>query len=243
MLLTCSVGHALVPEGVENFGILNAGKPTAGVGSALTYTNPVWTTDYESLDVIGNAPIFNGNLLTFGGQVTVANKWGDRTGYFFRYDQLLGGTSSVSLKWGHSDWKYIQSSRDSYGLEFNKVWQNEDKGAIYFSIGGYYRLLRQRWDEDWWVPLNSKTKDREGYFTVLLGMKSMLNENSFYTVDMNIRDAWAYYGLDNFAWDLSFYFGGGGLYFKVFGGIRSSATWVGTAYPAQQYVGFGFVSY
>lgn len=241
--LTSSVAFSFVPEGFENFAILNLGMPSTGVSSQLQYTNPIWSADSESLDVVGNTPLFEDNLLTFGGQATVANKWGDRTAYFLRYDWILGDTTSLSFKWAHADWKYVMSSKDSYGVELNSMWQWGMDSGVYFGFGGYYRLLRQSWDEEWWVPFNSRTKDREGYFTAILGMKHQMTMSSFYTFDINVRDTWAYYGLDNVAWDLAFYLGGRGLYLKVTAGLRTSATWVGTMYPASQYVGFGFVSH
>jgi hypothetical protein len=188
-------------------------------------------------------PFFMAIVFHEFGHGWMANKWGDRSGYFLRYDWMLGRTTSLSFKWAHADWKYISTSKDSYGLEFNTMWLWGLDSGIYMSAGGYYRLLRQRWDEDWWVPFNSQTKDREGYFTAAIGMKYQMTDELFYTMDINTRDAWAYYGLDNVAWDLAFYFGKDGLYFKLTGGIRSSATWVGTVAPANQYIGFGIVSH
>lgn len=242
-LLTTSVALAFAPEGFENFAVLNNGKSTAGVSTVLQYSNPAWTSDHESLEAIGNVPLFEKDLLTFGGQVTVANTWGDRSAYFARYDWLLGRTMSLSLKWAHEDWKYISASKDAFGLELNTLWALGKSGGVYFGGGVYHRLLRQRWDEDWWIPLNSRTKDRETYFSGVLGFKMPITQTSFYTVDINTRDAWGYYGLDHIAWDGAFYLGGKGLFFKITAGIRTSAMWMGTAYAANPYVGFGFVAH
>lgn len=242
--LTTGVAMAFAPEGFENLSLLNRGLPTGGLVTAASYSNPIWTSDYESLEVIGNVPL-GFNLLTFGGKATVANKFGDRTAYFTRFDLGIGQDSSFSVKWAHEDWKYISASKDALGAEGNFVWRLSDFGdGFYCVFGANYRYIKQRWDSPWWAPLNTNTKDREWYFTGVAGFKIMLDDISFYTIDANIRDAFSYYPLDNVAFDGKLYLGNGrGSFFNIFGGVRTSAIWVGTIYPSNYYAGIGLTVY
>lgn len=240
LLLMPGVSLSAVPEGLENFGLLNAGSPSTSLSTLISYTNPAWSSDYSSFESIGSTPL-GGDLLTFGGKVTIANEYGDRSAYFLRYDWILGGTNSLSLKWSHEDWKFISSSKDSFGLEYSHYFSVAGSVSAYFSFGGYYRYLKQKWNDPWWGPLNLNTKDRETYFTGTAGFQSKWSESFFYTFDINIRDAFSYYSLDHVAYELNLYMGAKGFYWKLYGGVRTSAVWVGTAYPAIVYGGLGFV--
>lgn len=237
------VAFGAISEGLNNFTIFNKAGTSSSLSPQIQYAKPVWTTAYSMFEAIASTPL-GSNLLTYGAKVNVGSAYGDRDAYLLRYDFIFAGTSSLSLKWTHEDWKYISTSKDSFGFEYNSYVPILDKSGVYGCIGGYYRYLKQKWNDPWWSPFNYNTKDQEYYFTGALGWKMALGEKSFYTFDLNIRDAWAYYGLDNVAFDLNFYLNGGpNFLWKLNAGTRSSALWVGTLYPSIYYFGVGFVIY
>ena len=241
-LLTRGVGHASPPEGLSNYGVLNKGKAGKSLESILTYNSPVFRADDQSLDVISSLPA-GGNLITVGGRATIASTYGEKAGYLLRYDWMVGQQSSLSLRWTHEEWKYIATSKESFGFEFN-VANPLQSGGLYLAAGGFYRLVKQRWNSPWWSPFNFNTEDRDGFISGLIGWKFSLGERNLYTFDMNIRDTFSYYSLDHIAFDNNFYFSGGGnFYWRILLGVRTSADWVGTMYPAIYYGGIGFVAY
>lgn len=241
--LICSVSFGFVPEGLDNFGLNGHGQGTTSISTAIDYRNVKWLSDYESFQLIAGIPV-GSSQLTYGGRATVANTWGDRTSYFARYDLRFGDTSSLGLKWIHTDWKFISSSKDTLAFDFNSFFDWGPKSGFYVSIGGYYRWLRQRWNDPWWTPFSFSTQDQQGMMQACVGWQKSLGKESYLTFDINTRDSFEYYNLDNMAIDLSINIGGGpGFYWNLFGGTRTSASFVGTMMASEIYAGAGFTVY
>ena len=72
-------------------------------------------------------------------------------------------------------------------------------------------------------------------------MKMELGDGeSYLTLDINNRDAFGYYHLDNIALDVGLnYMLDGQRMLRLHGGVRTAAVLSGTAYAAEQYLGIG----
>lgn len=239
-LVAPSVGNAFPAEGFEVFALQGKASESA-ISAQVGYHNPTWKTDYETLQLYYGTLTNSKNYISVGGSLTVANQAGDKSSYFARFDWIFFETHSIALKFSHDDWKLISTGRDSVGLDYNGF-LSWDRGGIYYSIGGYYRWLKQRWNSNWWMPFHFTTSDNEGFLQGVLGWKGSLFTESYYTIDVNTRDFWGYHSVDNMAFDLGFNFAAAqGLTIKLNLGTRVSSILVGAPIPSEVYAYFGFL--
>jgi hypothetical protein len=242
--MTASVARALPPEGFESFTLFGSGKTAPYLSGALTYQRPVYRDDYASLEVV-KAFTNGSDLITVGARSMISPTIGDRDAYFLRYDLTVFQTSSLGLKLIHENWRYISSSKDSIGIDYNIYFGSPRlRSGVYVSLGGYYRYLKQRWNDPWWTPTNLNTQDQEGYALFVLGVQGSLgNSGSFFTFDINTRDHFSYYNMDNMAFDLALNLDSNHLLWQFIMGFRTTALTMGTASLSESYLSFGFLAY
>lgn len=244
ILITHGVVHAAPTEGFEATTLYGRELvPKTYFMANIGYENPPWRSDSEFIEAIGSFSTDAGNMFTFGTNLTVANTRGDRSHYMFKYDQFLWRSGSISFKWAHQDLKYISSSRDFAGLDFNVFFPTGEWGGFYLSLGTYYRWLKQRWNAPWWSPLNLETQDQEAFVHGTIGFQFPLFESSFWTLDLNAKDAFIYYGVDHLAFDATINFNlEENLYLRTLFSVRTSASWMGTMMPAIYTFSVGIVT-
>ncbi|HEX4925532.1 MAG TPA: hypothetical protein VFV50_15670 [Bdellovibrionales bacterium] len=242
--LTCSVAAALPPEGFENVTLIGRGKGSTQYAPALTYVSPVWRDVYQGAQFELGLPAGT-NYASFGARSSLSPEWGDRDAYYARFDYVMLQASSLSFKWMHENWRYIASAKESIGLEYNVFFGfNGRKSGMYGTFGGYYRWLKQRWNDPWWSPLNLNTEDHEGYFVFVLGWQSSIGTSgSYFTFDVNNRDPFSYYTMDNLAFDLGLNIDLGRTLWRVVAGVRTSALTMGTGAISETYGSIGLVFY
>ncbi|MGE3973966.1 MAG: hypothetical protein AB7F59_05515 [Bdellovibrionales bacterium] len=246
VLLTSGVSIALPPEGFENFALIGRGKGTRSLAIDGMYNRPAWRSDSESLQFYAGWPTENKNYLTVGARSLAAPQFGDRFAAFARWDWTFFDVTSIAIKYIHEEWRYIATSKETWALDYNFfIPFGEQKTGFYFSLGAYYRWMKQRWNDPWSSPLNYNTKDQEWFFQSVMGWQVGLGDTgSYMTFDWNLRDQFSYYNFDNMAFDLSLNFDGGDSFlFRLTSGVRTSALTMGTGYPAEYYGGMGFVIY
>jgi len=234
--LTLSVSQALPPEGLENFGLLGNGQGHSSFALGVGYQNPVWKNDFETVETITSFAL-DKDLLTIGAKSDAAPKWADRWSVFLRYDFTFLETHSLALKYIHEEWGYISTAKEAWVLDYNAfIPMGEGGGGFYFALGPYYRWLKQRWDAPWSAFWNYNTNDHEWFFQGLMGWKVMMGQSSYFTLDINLRDRFTYYNLDNSGYDLSFTFPNDEIVFQIHSGLRSAALFMGAAQPTDYYL-------
>ena len=149
------------------------------------------------MSIYGGVPTAAGNYLAIGGSVTVGSTFDDRDAYFLRWDETFWSTHSVALKWVHEDLKFITSSIDAFGVDYNGFWPWSERSGVYFVLGGYYRYLKQNWNGTWWAPLSLNSSDQEGYLEAELGWQFSWGATNFVTFDLGSRDPFSYSNIDN----------------------------------------------
>lgn len=242
--LTTGVAYAIPPEGLENFGVLNQGKVSDSSAIKLSLDRPVFRPDFESLQYVGGTTLGE-NYLSYGARGTLAPKAGDRSAFFLKYDWVFDKKHSFAIKYIHEVWQYISSAKESFGVDYNGYFPlGKGQTGVYVSFGGYYRYLKQRWDEGWYNPFNLSSEDQEGFFQGVLGWQIGLPEaRDFVTIDVNWRDEFSYYNFDNAGFDLGFNFEGKGLVGKIIFGIRTAAITMGTGNITEYNLAIGFETY
>lgn len=244
VLMTTGVSLALPPEGLENFALLNDGKPSRNFGVDFVYQSPAWRDDFESVQGLIGVPM-GSDLFTFGARGMVGPRSGERSAYMGRYDWIFGKGQSFALKYIHEEWSYIASAKEVWGADYNLfVNFGQSTAGFYMALGYYYRWLKQRWNQPWGDPLNYNTRDQESFLQGVFGLKiPLFSDANFITFDLNWRDRFSYYNFDNMAFDAGIYFPGEGFLLRLNGGIRTSAVTMGAGYAAEYYGGMGFVFY
>jgi len=219
----CHSAQAVPPEGLEGFSILGNGKPKeASFYSNVGYVNPSFTSDYETFQVYGGTLTPLKNYISAGGSMTVGNKFGDRAAYFARYDWTFW-RSSFGIKWAHEDYRYINAGKNSIGLDFNSSIGVTKKSGAYISIGVFDRWINYRWNQPSWSPINFGGEDHQANLQGCLGI--FVGEflgTSFTTLDVNTKDVFSYYNLDNVGIDTTFNWGEGNRFFRLTAGARFS---------------------
>lgn len=244
LVLTTSVAGALPPEGFENVTLLGRGTASKYYSAAITHQKPIWRSSFQSAQYYFGLPV-GSDYFTAGVRSSITPSWGDRDAYFLRYDFVMLKSSSFSFKWMHENWRYISTSKESAGFEYNLFYGAEGRrSGVYLSLGYYHRWLKQAWNDPWWSPFNLDTQDQEGYATFTLGWQTAFGTNgSYFTVDMNSRDPYSYYTMDNIAFDLGLNFNAGKFIVRTVVGMRTSALFMGTGAVSEYYGSLGIVSY
>jgi hypothetical protein len=241
-ILTCSVANGLPTEGFESFTLYGNGTLPPFHRFEVTHQKPVWRNEFQNIQYVGGTTLGE-NYLSYGARTTLGPQWGDRDAYFLRYDYTIFKVTSLAVKLMHENWRYISTSKDTFGLEYNAYFgfQGQRSGA-YFSFGGYYRWLKQSWNDPWWSPMNLNTEDQEGYFQFVFGwQKSLGSGGSFLTLDINNRDAFSYYTMDNLGFDLALNLDSGGIVWRAGVGARTSALTMGTGSTSETYGSLGIL--
>jgi hypothetical protein len=154
--------------------------------------------------------------------VTAGNKFADRDAYFGKFDYTFWG-SSIGLKILHEDFRYIEAGKNSVGADFNTFFRIGATSGLYLSIGGFYRVINYRWNKNSWSPASFDGEDRQSNWQGCFGFyKAGLIGSSLTTLDINTKDSFSYYNMDNIAVDLGMHWGDAKSMLKLAGGVRLS---------------------
>lgn len=244
VVLTGSVAQALPSEGFENFTLLGRGTASSYYSASIADQKPVWRQEFQSAQYYWGTPVGT-NYFTAGARVSFTPSWGDRDAYFLRFDYRVFQSTSFAFKAMHENWRYISTAKESAGLEYNTFFGLDGrKSGMYATFGYYHRWLKQAWNEPWWAPTNLTTSDQEGYFLFALGWQTAFGTSgSHFTLDMNNRDPYSYYTMDNIAFDLGLNIDAGKLIWRVVLGMRTAALFMGTGSVSEYYGSIGIISY
>lgn len=196
-------------------------------------THSYWTDGYSYADVImgfGKEQIYS-----FGYKASLHTSENRRDAWFLRYDFLFGEQNSLSFKYIHENWYWLSSGKESIGLSFNSM----TSWNFYYTVGYYFRWLKQSWDRGAYAPFTFSTDDKEGFVVLVLGWKFELSSGSFWTVDFNNRDSFSYYSSDNWAVDFKYYLPSDTFTISILAGFRLSGLFGLAPYPATGYGGLG----
>ncbi|GEM_PF-3726828 len=240
-----SIAYGLPPEGLEGYGIYSKESANYHVYLQGENRNSYWKTEGLGTSIISDYLNESGNQWTLGFYQNADTVNSNHLAYFVRYDLIPWETHSLSLKYLHQDWYFIESGQENIGLEFSGYFPFElARSSFYYSIGFYYRWLKQSWNQDAHKPFSFQTEDKSGFPTFTLGFqKELSDDGSFLTFDYNDRDAFNYQNGDSWSTDLSVNISfGEERFLKLYYGVM----WGGTftflpGFPMSEYFGVGLV--
>lgn len=235
-LMPC-IASAYISEGLSHYTFSPNQKHSSSF--YIQNTQSIYKDAYNSAWAKHSVLVDDNDLYTLGAGSSFTEDNKDRNAFFIRYDWLFGDRNSLSFKWTFEQWRYIRAAKDSIGLEYNSF-INFSKRGLYLSFGYYHRWLKQRWNKNASHPLNFDTKDHEGFFTFCLGWL-WGNKENYWTFDINSRDDFSYYNLNNIAFDLNYHRHWAGNYIKAFVSVRTSGVLVGVGTYNQVTSGLGLL--
>ncbi len=240
----CGAAFGFAPEAFESFALMKT-ESNVSIFSHLLYKNQNFTKSSQIYDIHLSYPTPSKDMVTLGASATVADAFGDKDAYFLRYDfTFYEATHSFSLKLAHEDWKYINTGKDTIGFEINALEPLGTNSGFYGIIGYYHRWLTGRYSDKWWVPFSGDTNDKEHYFTLAGGFKIGFGEESYATLDINVRDTYRYHHFDSPATDFALHIGlGENFYLRGQTGIRWTSVLSGSGVISEYYGGIGIASY
>ena len=244
-LFFTSIACAFPPEGLEGFAIYSKESTDYHVFLQAEKRNSYWKTEGLGTSIMADYVTEAENQWTLGFYQNTDKINDNEIAYFARYDLIAWETHSVSLKYLHQDWYYIESGQENIGLELSGAFPLEfSRTSFYYSIGFYYRWLKQSWDQDAHKPFTFKTEDKSGFGSFTLGFQKQLTSNgSFLTFDYNDRSAFNYQNGDTWSTDLGINIAfRKDRYLKFYYG----ALWSGVftflpGIPASEYYGIGVI--
>lgn len=244
-LFIAPMAQAFPPEGFESYGLYLKESSNTRVYLQGENRNSYWKTEGLGYSIIGDYLNESENQWTFGYYQNSDEINSNQSAYFVRYDLIPWESHSLSLKYLHQDWYYIESGQENIGLEFSGIFPMEfARSGFYYSIGFYYRWLKQNWNQDANKPFTFATQDKSGFACFTVGFqKKLSNKGSFLTFDYNNRDAFNYQNADSWATDLSLNIAIGKKNFlKIYYGVM----WGGTftflpGFPTAEYFGVGII--
>ncbi len=241
-IFTASLVWAVPPEGVEMALLNKEARPGSQLYANLGFVNPVWTSDYESLQSYVSIMNSKKNVFSYGVLLTAGNSFGDRDAYFVRYDQTFY-SQSLSLKLAHLDFRFLGAGKNTLSLDYNASFGAVQKSRFYFSGGLYYRASLYSWDPQPWNPLNFNTEDHEYYFEMCFGNKTVFSQSFYVTVDMNNRDPFVAYNGDNLAFDLTLNFSSSNKFeWRITSSTRFTGLLAGNGDIGEQSLFFGIIT-
>lgn len=211
-------------------------KPAKGLFGEINLTSQdsYWNSFYRSADFsLGKSE--KQHEYSFGYKSSLDPETNKRDAWYVRYDYNFSKGYSVNFKFIHENWYWLTSAKESMGLAYNV---NTDLG-LYYSVGYYFRWLKQSWDDDPYIPFTFDTDDKEGFLTLLLGI-AFDNGHDYWTLDFNNKEAYSYFSADNWAVDFKYHLKtGSSSYLTFLLGVRFTGIMGLSPYPAATYTGLG----
>ncbi|MFK8136801.1 MAG: hypothetical protein AB8E15_00445 [Bdellovibrionales bacterium] len=225
--------HGFAPEALESKFIL--GTTDYFIDLGIDRTDNQWRSLYH--DFSFHVGWFKESAIwSFGFQKSEELESSSSESFYVRYDWLVGQSSSISFKFLHDNWYWLNTGRESLGIEYNIL----EQSSYYLTLGYYHRWTKQTWDDDPYNPLHFNNEDSEGFFTLIYGFL-FDSEYGTYSIDINNRDDFNYYTSDFWALDSKLYLNSsaeGTLYFKA--SIRFTGLMGLTLYPGSFLIGMGY---
>ncbi len=191
LLIFSQISMAAI-EGFESYAIFQS-RSRAHIHLGISYNWQNFIDPYPTYPLQFGYWYLKNLYFSSGLQLSSGQNSGDRLAYYFRNDWFFGESSSISIKYLHEDWYYIQSAKESIGLELNSSYQILGKKLVfYYAFGAFHRWLKQEWNENTHTPFYFKSDDESGFLTSLLGWLYNLNQNA-YGFEVYTRDTFSYY--------------------------------------------------
>lgn len=167
---------------------------------------PNFRSYYPSIALAFGQSTDSGDYYNLGVNSSIGDAAGEKLAYYLRYDFRFGEQSSISLKYLHEDWFYIDSAKESWGLEYNSAFDFvQNTWGFYYSIGIFYRWLKQSWNDNPHSIFNYDTEDQSAFLSLLFGWRKIDNERHW-GFEMHNRDAFSYYNTNHVNFEVYYTF-------------------------------------